>query len=660
MRTLSTLLVILVGLSWGLQADDHGDSPLSATPVAVGGDLIGACTDPAGDMDYFLFQALGGRTYLLLTSHLSTGMDTVLYLFDSDGGTILVVDDDSGDQGGSRIEWPAPRSGTYFAMVRHAQATAGTGCYDLSIGVLQVDDHGNDPLSATPLPIGERALDGFLETASDLDVFLFAVEAGYDYKVDISKTSGTGDIVLRLFGENGIDELARTSTDGQDGSIRWSPERDGTLFATVSREGGNGDGDAGYEIHASRPGYSDDHGNSASSASDVSASGDAVEGRIEVAGDRDWFRFAVRRAGEYTIAVDAVNGGIFRAALVGLDGETVLEEAAAFAGEEVRLTWVAPSDGAYFIEISLGSGTGSYVLSLDATLQLELLGQFNPQGYSLDLAAEDDLVYLIVGTKGLLVVDATDPTRPTEIGSNSTRGYAQAVAVRDTTVYIANRGDGLTILDASDPMRPVEIASLETLGSAQAVALHGNTAYVADQRGGMQIIDVATPANPKALGTYETLGFAQAVWIDGNIAYVALGDAGLEMVDVSSPGAPQRLGFVELVGDAGDVVVSNGIAYIAAGYRGVRIVDVSDPASPQELSFLSTAGEAMGVTLVGNRLYVAERTEGLSVFSVADPRAPVQVAHVDTPGEAMQVAVSGDLAYVADRESGMQIVRLLP
>ena len=151
MRLIVAILAIGVGLSLPLWADDHGDSPLAATPVAVGGGLVSACLEAGGDMDYFFFQAAAGRTYLLLTSHLDEGVDTVLYLLDTDGLGILRVDDDGGTDGGSRIEWASPHAGTYFAMVRHAQATTGIGCYSFSASTLQVDDHGNDSLTATPL-----------------------------------------------------------------------------------------------------------------------------------------------------------------------------------------------------------------------------------------------------------------------------------------------------------------------------------------------------------------------------------------------------------------------------------------------------------------------------------------------------------------------------
>ena len=76
MRVAIVVMTLCVCFSISVWADDHGDSPLAATPIEIGGDLLSACLEVGGDMDYFFFSATAGRTYQLLTSHLDTGADT--------------------------------------------------------------------------------------------------------------------------------------------------------------------------------------------------------------------------------------------------------------------------------------------------------------------------------------------------------------------------------------------------------------------------------------------------------------------------------------------------------------------------------------------------------------------------------------------------------
>lgn len=652
MRVTIVVMALCVCFSISVWADDHGDSPLAATPIEIGGDLLSACLEVGGDMDYFFFSATAGRTYQLLTSHLDTGADTVLYLLGTDGGTILRVDDDGGTDGGSRIEWAAPETGTYFVMVRHAQATSGTGCYALSAATRQVDDHGNDSLTATPVSVG-GSVPGFHETTDDIDVFLFTADGGYSYAIELEKTSGDGSTRLDLLAGESTEVLATAIANGGPARVTWSTPMTGAQFLAVRAEDGTG----GYRLSVEQAGYSDDFANSAATADDLTALGLSANGQLEVSEDSDWFRFRAREAGAYRFVLDAE--GPIRIALVGLDGETVLEETSTIAGDAVGLEWTAPSDGVFFLTLSSSAGGVSYTLRLEATLQLEFLGQFKPRGYSFDVAADGDFAYLIVGAQGLLVIDVSDPTAPIEVGSHSTRGYAQAIAFDGDRAFVANRSDGLTVLDVSDPMRPVEVGNLDTPGSAWDVAVVDDLAFVADSQGGLQVVDVSRPGSPSLVGMHNTTAFAKSVSVDAGVAYVAMGDAGLELVDVSEPASPSRLGSIKTFGEANGVAVADGTAFVAAGYGGVRILDVHDPAEPVEIGFISTAGEAMGLTLVGGALYVAEATDGLSVYSVSDPANPQRIAQFDTPGEATSVTVHGVRAYVADREEGLQIVGLL-
>lgn len=643
------VLAIVIGLSWGGLAEDHGNSPLAATPAEATGIRVPGCIESAGDMDYFMFQAVKGRTYRLLTSHLSSGMDTVLYLFGSDGQSILLVDDNSGASGASRIEWTCSASGTYFAMLRHATASTGTGCYDFSVSLLETDDHGSDALAATPIAPGAAPTPGFIETPSDVDAFLFPVRRGYRYSVALTSLTLGAHVATRFAGAAGETDWSAPESEA---SIRVALQ-DGTVFLFVSLLGG---GTGGYEIRVAEDGYADDYGSEPATATALQADGATLPGAIEVHEDRDWFSLVVRQGAEYRIALTA--NGLVRLAMVAADGVTVIREEAAGAASPILMEWTAPSDGPVFLSVQMPDGGGEYGLTVSSTLQLQLLGAFNPQGYTLDVAARGSIVYLVVGTKGLLIVDTSDPAHPREIGAHSTRGYAQGAAVDGDCVYVANRGDGLTILDISDPSRPFEVGSIDTPGSVQDVAVHAGIAYVADQRGGLQIVDVSHPEAPRLLATFDTRGYAEAVTYAEGIAYVAAGDAGLELVDVSNPAMPAPLGTIDLRGDASDVVVSGGLAYVAAGFRGIRIVDVSNPAAPTEVGAISIAGEVRGLAIARGFLYAAQRTEGLAVYSLGDPVQPELVAALDTPGEALRVAVTDTVAYVADREKGLEIVQL--
>jgi hypothetical protein len=111
-------------------SDDHGNDAATATPVAIGSNTHGVI-EIGGDVDWFRFQAVGGRTYVFETS-LGNLHDSVLTLFAQNGTTQLVNDNDGGIGRASRIEWQAPNSGAYFLRVRSFTAT-GVGDYSLKV-----------------------------------------------------------------------------------------------------------------------------------------------------------------------------------------------------------------------------------------------------------------------------------------------------------------------------------------------------------------------------------------------------------------------------------------------------------------------------------------------------------------------------------------------
>lgn len=115
---------------------ENDDRVESATPISLS-EAQNHNFDNPGDQDWISFEANGGITYTLYTSDLSLSADTYLYLYDTDGATLLVANDDHGGSLASQIEWTAPASGTYYLLIKHWNPNVG-GCgtdYILSFGL---------------------------------------------------------------------------------------------------------------------------------------------------------------------------------------------------------------------------------------------------------------------------------------------------------------------------------------------------------------------------------------------------------------------------------------------------------------------------------------------------------------------------------------------
>ncbi len=232
-------------------------------------------------------------------------------------------------------------------------------------------------------------------------------------------------------------------------------------------------------------------------------------------------------------------------------------------------------------------------------------------------------------------------------------GLIGVVEVAGDYAYLGlGQGEGLVVLDISNISTPSEVGRITTSSDVYGVAVSGNYAYAACSESGLIIMDISDPSSPILMGNYDT-DYAHSIAVSGNYAYVADGNTGLVVLDISDPSTPTFTGSYSSGGDALAVAVSDKYAYIADSWNGLLIVDISDPSASTLAGRYDTADPAMDVAVSGNHAYVADAGTGLAIFDVSDPSSPILEGSYDTVGDAVNVAVSGNYSYVADAENGL-------
>jgi len=85
------------------------------------------------------------------------------------------------------------------------------------------------------------------------------------------------------------------------------------------------------------------------------------------------------------------------------------------------------------------------------------------------------------------------------------------------------------IVDISDPTAPTTVGSLHFPGDSHRVAVGGNVAYVAHRSVGLKVIDISNSAAPIELTTYVIAdGDVRDVLVAGGLAYVAASEPGCQ------------------------------------------------------------------------------------------------------------------------------------
>ena len=275
------------------------------------------------------------------------------------------------------------------------------------------------------------------------------------------------------------------------------------------------------------------------------------------------------------------------------------------------------------------------------------------------------LVYLADGHAGVLVLDASDPSRPTLVASLETPGVAHDATVAGNRLLVADGPAGLTVVDISDPTAPRVVDAIDTPDEALGIATlaaGGDAgdgpylAYVADGVSGLQVLDLA---RGEVVGTVDTPGQAWDVATDGAYAYVSDRTGGLRVYDLAHPTSPSEVAVtLEGQADVLDVVLNGDRAWVAAGPSGLHALDVSEPGEPRGLGSHMLSDRVIGVVIDGDRAFIAAGDEGLVELDVSDPSDMAETARWAMPGAAERLARLGDWVYVAAESGGLQLVPL--
>ena len=233
---------------------------------------------------------------------------------------------------------------------------------------------------------------------------------------------------------------------------------------------------------------------------------------------------------------------------------------------------------------------------------LRIAGQFG--GDVRAVAVQGHYAYVGRGPR-LLVWDVSDPAQPTLVGRSAVfPEIVEHVVVAGDLAYVADGEGGLVILNVSTPSSPSQVGAYDTPGQAYDLEVQGSYAYVADGSQGLRILNVTNPAAPSEAGYYTTPSAAYGLAVSGAHAYVASEYHDLIVVDVGTPGFPVEVGRYDdpMLGYATGVDAAGDYLYVADRYR-LHIVDISDPANPAQKA-VHPLPDAWDVIVSGDRAYV--------------------------------------------------------
>ena len=353
------------------------NSAAQAKPIAVNGSAQSHTFHIAGDNDWVYFSASPGTSYTLQTSNLGSCSDTYLYLYGTDGSTLIASDDDSGGSLASRIVWTPTSSGTYYARLRHYSSSAGGSCASYNFAITGTASNAdpyepdNSAAQASTITVNGSAQSHNIHVAGDNDWAKFTATSGTSYVIETLNLGSCGDTYLYLYGTDGSTVLLSDddSGDGLASRIMWSSSTSGVYYVRVRHYNSSAYGSCtSYDLRvtgtsAGADAYEPD--GSAAQASTLTVNGSAQTHDFHVAGDVDWAKLIATSGTSYVI--ETLNLGSSCDTYLYLyagDGTTLLgQNDDGGGGYASRIIWTPTSSGVYYAKVrhynssAFGAGT---------------------------------------------------------------------------------------------------------------------------------------------------------------------------------------------------------------------------------------------------------------------------------------------------------------
>ena len=286
-----------------------------------------------------------------------------------------------------------------------------------------------------------------------------------------------------------------------------------------------------------------------------------------------------------------------------------------------------------------------------------------PGAESLD--TDGTTVFAADGSRGVKMIDITDPRNPRLTGSWPTGGAVDVAVVghgNSREVYIACGDGGLKVLDGSGGADAV-VRTLSHEPTTSVQVTHGDVQLLcAGGPSGFAVYSLDTPATPQvefrddsgpvqSIATYD--GFGKSI-------AVAVGETGMRVYDLHDPlhpvvdgVVPGASGSAVSVADTADAQV---YAFIVRNGATVASYDLTNPAEPTLFdSFPSDGVRSVQVArnLAGRQYAYVASTTGMKILDVFNLGQSLRISGTLTPGRPLDVAVlarAGNpaVAFVAD------------
>ncbi len=291
------------------------------------------------------------------------------------------------------------------------------------------------------------------------------------------------------------------------------------------------------------------------------------------------------------------------------------------------------------------------------------------------VAIDGTTAYLATTSGSLVSVSLTGGGAPAMLDSVDL-GTAVAVTVSGNHAFVATGTNGISVVDITDPSDMTVVGTAQQTGSTRDVSVFGDYAYVAS-REGLQVFRVSDPTSPQFVGFFDSRFSMNRVEVHGRIAYVTESEyfrpSVLYLIDISQPETPILIDEWYVGTMVYDLTVRDGYALMAdnfpAGGTGLAVVDVdqSRPTYGTTVAAIEAPGTNEAIAAITNYVVIGASHDSrvVTLVDTTDPASISEASVIDhydatDPVNVGKVVFWSHYLLVADRNTGLTVLDALP
>ena len=294
---------------------------------------------PAGDADYHYFDAVAGATYEIFVQSTVDFAQPHVYLYGTNGTTVLAQDTDSWIQ----LTWTAPASGRYYFAAKDEHNVGGA--YQIRVSdVTQYDVHepDNTPAQANRAVVGAEYQHS-CAPVGDVDYRYVDVVAGRTYAFSIWAWFNEGSAGMYLYEADGTTLIAANP----DGYVTWTATSTGRVCFAVRDTNLTGGGYGVEVLDLTPPGDDLEPDNTPVQARQATTDAQSYTHSFEPLGEADYHYFDAVAGNSYYIDANGFDAVEPYLTLYDRDGSTLLATGSTW-DSHAFLSWTAPVSGRYY------------------------------------------------------------------------------------------------------------------------------------------------------------------------------------------------------------------------------------------------------------------------------------------------------------------------